>query len=129
MSVEDNAGIDAVLGVDGATAAAQFGERAAEIQGVPERDRGGNESERCLPISPQSVGSTSISPAIICGILTALLISTVSGHFASHQQTFPRPLLPKLVPDPVLLTVLSCPFYGVTPSNGCLGPGFFSWPE
>jgi hypothetical protein len=35
---------------DDFAAAAQFGERAAEIQGVPERDRGGNESEPACTI-------------------------------------------------------------------------------
>jgi hypothetical protein len=39
------------------------------------------------------------------------------GCFAWQQSTFTRLLPPERVPDPVLLTVLSCPFYGVTPSR------------
>ena len=38
-------------------------------------------------------------------------------HFARQQQAFARPLPPDRVPGPVLLTVLSCPFYGVTPED------------
>jgi hypothetical protein len=38
-----------------------------------------------------------------------------SEHVARQQQAFARPLPPDRVPDPVLLTVPSCPFYGVTP--------------
>jgi hypothetical protein len=56
------------------------------------------------------------SPATISGIPTAVSLPTASGRFARQQQTLPRPSLPDYVPDPVLLTVLSCPFYGVTPS-------------
>src|SRR4051794_34404524 len=43
-------------------------------------------------------------------------LRTGSERSARQQQAFARPLPPDRVPDPVLLTVLSCPFYGVTPS-------------
>ena len=42
-------------------------------------------------------------------------LRTGSEPSARQQQTFARPLPPDRVPDPVLLTVLFCPFYGVTP--------------
>jgi hypothetical protein len=42
-------------------------------------------------------------------------LRTGSERSARQQQAFARPLPPDHVPDPVLLTVLSCPFYGVTP--------------
>jgi hypothetical protein len=42
-------------------------------------------------------------------------LRTGSERSARQQQAFARPLPPDRVPDPVLLTVLSCPFYGVTP--------------
>jgi 4'-phosphopantetheinyl transferase EntD len=45
-------------------------------------------------------------------------LRTGSERFAGQQQAFARPLPPDRVPDPVLLTVLSCPFYGVTPTIG-----------
>jgi hypothetical protein len=41
-----------------------------------------------------------------------------------QQQAFARPLPPDRAPDPVLLTMLSCPFYGVTPrrpTSSCAG--------
>jgi hypothetical protein len=44
-------------------------------------------------------------------------LPTASGRFARQQQTLPRSSLSDRVPDPVLLTVLSCPFYGVTPGR------------
>jgi hypothetical protein len=34
------------------------------------------------------------------------------------RQAFARPLPPDRVPDLVLIAVLSCPFYGVTPVRG-----------
>src|SRR5437868_11712996 len=43
-------------------------------------------------------------------------LRTGSERSAQQQQAFARPLPPDRVPDPVLLTVLSCPFYGVTPN-------------
>ena len=64
-----------------------------------------------------SAGSTSISPAIICGMPILASLPTGSEHFARQQQAFARPLPPDRVPDPVLLTVLSCPLYGVTPEG------------
>jgi hypothetical protein len=73
---------------------------------------------RCLLTSPRSVGSTSISPATISGIPIAVSVPRASGRFARQQQTLPRPSLPDRVPDSILLTVLSCPFYGVTPDSG-----------
>jgi hypothetical protein len=43
------------------------------------------------------------------------LAPAASGSFARQQQIFIRPSLPDRVPVLVLLGVLSCPFYGVTP--------------
>jgi hypothetical protein len=63
----------------------------------------------------RSAGSTSTSPAIISGIPTAASVPTVFGRFARQQQTCARSSLPDRVPDLVRITVLSCPFYGVTP--------------
>jgi hypothetical protein len=48
-------------------------------------------------------------------VCISALVPTASGRFARQQQTFARPPLPEPVPDPVLLSVLSCPFYGGTP--------------
>jgi hypothetical protein len=42
-------------------------------------------------------------------------LRTGSERSARQQQAFARPLPPDRVPDPVLLTVLSCPIYGATP--------------
>jgi hypothetical protein len=72
--------------------------------------------KRCLPALLPSAGSTSISPAIICGMSMSAWLRTGSERSARQQQAFARPLPPDRVPDPVLLTVLSCPFYGVTPT-------------
>ena len=47
-------------------------------------------------------------------------LRTGSERSARRQQAFARPLPPDRVPDPVLLTVLSCPFYGVTPSSSAI---------
>ncbi len=69
------------------------------------------------PTLPQSGGSTSISPATICGILTEILAPTASGRFARRQQSFTRPSPPDRVRDLVLRCVRSWPFYGVTPIN------------
>jgi hypothetical protein len=44
----------------------------------------------------------------------AASVPTASGRFAQQQQIFTQCSLPDRVPDPVLSTVLSCPFYGVT---------------
>ena len=68
-----------------------------------------------LPTLLPSAGSTSISPAIICGMSMWAWLRTGSERSARQQQAFARPLPPDRVPDPVLLAVLSCPFYGVTP--------------
>jgi hypothetical protein len=46
----------------------------------------------------------------------AMMPARGSERSARQQQAFARPLPPDHVPDPVLLTVLSCPFYGVTPT-------------
>src|SRR5690349_21776413 len=70
---------------------------------------------RCWPIWRQSAGSTSTSPAIISGIAIAALLLTGSGRCARQQETCRRPLPPERVPDLVLLIVLFCPFYVVTP--------------
>jgi hypothetical protein len=50
-----------------------------------------------------------ISPAIICGMSMSAWFRTGSERSARQQQAFARPLPPDRVPDPVLLTVLSCP--------------------
>ena len=55
--------------------------------------------------------------AIICGMPISASLKTGSERFARQQQAFARLLPPDHVPDPVLLTVLSWPFYGVTPSR------------
>ena len=47
-------------------------------------------------------------------------LRTGSERSARQQQAFARPLPPDRVPDPVLLTVLSSPFYGVTPYTSYL---------
>jgi hypothetical protein len=73
--------------------------------------------EALLPTLPPSAGSTSILPAIICGMPISASLRTGSERFARQQQAFARPLPPDPVPDLVLLTVLSCPFYGVTPNR------------
>ena len=66
---------------------------------------------RCSPTSPQSAGSTPISPATICGIQPAILVPTAFGRFARQQEAFTRLSLPERVPDLVLLR--SCPSYYV----------------
>jgi hypothetical protein len=73
--------------------------------------------KRRSPALPPSAGSTSISPAIICGMPISASLRTGSERFARQQQAFAWPLPPDRVPYLVLLTVLSCPFYGVTPFN------------
>src|SRR5215469_5469550 len=70
---------------------------------------------RCWPIWRPSVGSTSTSPAIISGMAISASLPTDFDRFVRQQETCGRPLPPDRVPDLVLLTVLSCPFYVVTP--------------
>jgi hypothetical protein len=66
---------------------------------------------------PQALSVQFTNRLVTPGMPISAWLRTGPERSARQQQLFARSLSPNRVLDPVLLPVLSCPFYGVTPTT------------